>query len=107
MCSNRNTPANSPASETINATSILPLNLPRRPYHPYTTGYVHYLRDPYLRPLLHAAGSPHNRMLNVATASDDGVAGGCLDLMPLRKEEKAIQDTSTVEDSVPSFSENN
>jgi len=46
-------------------------------------------------------------MLNVATTSDDGVAGGCLDLMPLRKEEKAIQDTSTVEDSVTSFSENN
>ncbi|KAG4417916.1 hypothetical protein IFR04_008970 [Cadophora malorum] len=79
------------SSKTINATSILPLHLPRRPYHPYTTGCSHYLGYPYLRPLLQAAYRPHHRKLDAI--ADGGAEETELELMPLRNERKTIKDT--------------
>ncbi|KAL2073540.1 hypothetical protein VTL71DRAFT_10866 [Oculimacula yallundae] len=52
------------------AATILPAyHLPRRPYHPYATGYAHYLRDPYLRPMIEASYRPHHRVLDAGTES--------------------------------------
>ncbi|PVH83778.1 hypothetical protein DL98DRAFT_512939 [Cadophora sp. DSE1049] len=85
------------SSKSINTSTILPLHrIPPRPYHPYTTGYIHFLRDPYLRPLVQAACRPYHRVLDVD--GEEGVEGRCMELTPLRMGGKAIQITSSAGD---------
>ncbi|CZT06651.1 uncharacterized protein RCO7_04358 [Rhynchosporium graminicola] len=49
------------------ATALPSYHIPRRSYHPYTTGYIHYLRDPYTRPMVGAAYRPLCRVLDAET----------------------------------------
>ncbi|KAH6721947.1 hypothetical protein BKA61DRAFT_650575 [Leptodontidium sp. MPI-SDFR-AT-0119] len=72
--------------------SILPLHrIPRRPYHPYTTGYFQYLRDPHLRPLIQAAYRPQHRTLELDVGSAMG--GGNMEMAIRRNDGSQTDDT--------------
>ncbi|KAG4441564.1 hypothetical protein IFR05_002949 [Cadophora sp. M221] len=79
------------AGNLTTTASVLPLHrIPRRPYHPYTTGYIHYLRDPHLRPLIQAAYRPQHRPLELEDSSAMG--GGHME-MELRQDGNQTHNT--------------
>lgn len=85
------------STNIITPSTILPLHqIPRRPYHPYATGYIHYLRDPYLRPLIPAAYRPIHRVLDID--GDEGVEGKHKELALQRKGTVTMKDMQGIGD---------
>ncbi|KAK0100818.1 hypothetical protein ONS95_007266 [Cadophora gregata] len=88
------------STNILNTSTILPVHqIPRRPYHPYATGYIHYLHDPYLRRVVQTAYRSRQRILEV-DGSDESVDGAIMELTPVRRGGRVISDTSNEDDGM-------